>query len=142
MSLPFFCNQTAFFMYFYVPFHFFKVPFEFVCLPKAAFCKLRHIGVPQKGEKCHFSFSLIKRHFCMYFYVPFLFLKSVPILSSLQTQPFARIKRIGVAPKGGKTKVFFYSNRMAFFMYFYVLFHFFKVPFNFVFRSKSSILQG
>ena len=76
MSLLFFSNRTAFLHVFLRAISFFKSLFQF-CLPlqKQHFASLERIGVPQKEEKCHFSFSLIKRHFFMYFYVPFHFFK-------------------------------------------------------------------
>ena len=74
MSLLFFSNKTAFLHVFLRAISFFKVFFNFPLLQKQHFASLGRIGVPQKEEKCHFSFFLIKRHFCMYFYVPFHFL--------------------------------------------------------------------
>ena len=86
-------------------------------------------------------FSNQKAFFHAFLRASSFFSKSLSILSALQTQLFARIKRIGVAPKRGKATVFFYSNRMAFFMYFYVLFHFFKVPFDFVCLPKAAFCK-
>ena len=51
MSVPFFSNQMAFFMYFYVLFYFFKVFFNFASVAKAAFCKAKvHRGTPKRGK--------------------------------------------------------------------------------------------
>ena len=55
--------EQHFFVHIYLPFHFTKVSFAFPSLPKAPFCRAKmHWGTP-KEEKCHFSFSVIERHF-------------------------------------------------------------------------------
>ena len=102
MSLLFFCNKTAFFMYFYVPFHFFKVFFNFPSVAKAAFCKSRaHRGTP-KGGKMSFSFSLIEWHFSCIFTCHFIFLKSFSILSSVAKAAFCKEEAHRSSPKRRK----------------------------------------
>ena len=98
----FFLIKRHFCMYFYVPFHFLKLFFNSTSVAKAAFCKSRHlffcnrIGVPQEEEKCHISFSLIRRH-------------------------FSSLERIGVPPKEEKCHFsFFLIKHGIFVMYFYV----------------------
>ena len=56
MSVPFFANRMAFFMFLNVLFHFFEVPFDLVCLPKAPFYKGKGHWGTRKEEKWKFFF--------------------------------------------------------------------------------------
>ena len=67
MSLLFFSNETAFFHAFLPAISFFQSFSILLPLQKQHFANLERIGVPQKEEKCHFSFSLMKRHSFMHF---------------------------------------------------------------------------
>ena len=128
-------------MYFYVPFLFFKVFFNFTSVAKAAFCKSRANRVPQEVEKCHISFSLIKRHFSMYFYMPFLFFKVFFNFTSVAKAAYCKSRAHRGTPKGGKMSVPFFLNQMAFLHVFLRAISFFQSLFQFYFRCKSSILQ-
>ena len=75
VSLLFSLIEWHFFMQFYVPFHFFKVPFDFASLPKAAFPRLKCIGVTPNKKKMSLLFFLIKRQFFTHVYLPFHFFK-------------------------------------------------------------------
>ena len=129
-------------MHFYLPFNFFNSFSIFFLLQKQHFASLERIGVPPKEEKCHFSFFLIKRHFCMYFYVPFNFFNSFSIFLSLQKQHFASLERIGVPPKEKKGHFSFFLIKRHFCIYFYLPFHFFKLFFNFPFIAKAAICKS
>ena len=79
------------------------------------FAKLKCIRVPQKEDKCHFSFSLIEWHFFMHFYVLF-HLFTVPFdFSAVPKVAFCKSKAHRGTPKGEKMSVIFFSNRTAFF---------------------------
>ena len=76
MSVPFLSESNGIFSCIFTCHFIFSKSFSILLpLQKQHFASLERIGVPQKEEKCHFSFSLIKRHFFMYFYVPFHFFK-------------------------------------------------------------------
>ena len=83
MLLLFFSNETAFLHVFLRVISFFQSFSILLPLQKQHFASLERIGVPQKEEKCHFSFSLMKQHFFMHFYVPFLFSNSLSNLSEI-----------------------------------------------------------
>ena len=128
-------------MYFYIPFLFFKVFFNFPFLAKAAFCKSRGQWVPQEEEKSHISFSLIRRHFCMYFYMPFLFFKVFFNFPFLAKAAFCKSRAHRGTLGGGKMSHLFFSNKTAFFHVFLHAISFFQSLFQFSFPCKSSILQ-
>ena len=86
----------------------------FLSLQKQHFASLEHIGVPPKEEKCHFSFFLIKRHFCMYFYVPFHFFKLFFNFIFVAKAAFCKSRAHRGTPKGGKMSLPFLSDKMAF----------------------------
>ena len=97
-----------FFMYFYVPFHFYSKSFSILLqLQKQHFASLKRIGVTQKEEKCHFSFSLIERHFFMHFYVPFHFFKVPFDFVCLPKAAFCKDKAHRGTSKGAKCHFFF-----------------------------------
>ena len=75
MSLLFFSNETAFFHAFLPAISFFQSFSILLPLRKQHFASLERIGVPPKEEKCQFSFSKMKRHFFIHFYLPFNFFK-------------------------------------------------------------------
>ena len=93
---------------------------------KQHFASVKSIGVPQKKEKCHFSFSLIEWHFFMYFYVPFNFFKVPFDFASLPKGAFCKDKAHRGTPKGAKMSLLFSLIER----HFYVPFNFFKVPFD------------
>ena len=134
--------EWHFFMHFYVPFHFFKLPFDFSFLPKHAFCKAKvQRGIP-KGKKRQFSFSRIKRHFFMHFYVLFHFLKVPFDLACLRKAGFCKDKAHRGTPKGGKMSVLYSLIERQFFYVFLRAISFFLSSFRFFRSSKTSILQG
>ena len=129
-------------MYFYEPFHFFKVPFNFACLSKEAFCKAKlHRGTP-KEEKCQFVIFLIKWHFFMPFYLPFLFFKLLFEFACLSKAAFCKDKAHRGTAKGEKMSLLFSVFERHFFMYFYVPFHVFKVPFDFACLPKAPFCKS
>ena len=125
-----------------MPFHFFKVFFNFASVAKAAFFKSRAQRVPQKEEKCHFSFSLMKRHFFMHFYVPFNFFQLLFDFVWRPKAAFCKAKVHRGTPKEGNMSVPFFLNQMAFLQVFFRAISFFQSLFQFCFRCKSSILQN
>ena len=76
--------------------------------------------------------------FFMHFYVPFHFFKVLFHFASIPKQAFCKSKTHRGTPKGGKMALLFFCNRMAFFMHFYVPFHFFKVLFHFASLPKPA----
>ena len=95
-------------MYFFVPFHFFKVFFNFASVTKAAICKSKeHRGTP-KGGKMSLPFSLMKRHFFMHFYVPFLFFQLPSYFVCRPKAAFCKAKVHRGTPKEGKMSVPFF----------------------------------
>ena len=115
-------------MHFYVPFKFFKVPFDFSAVLKAAFCKAKvDRGTPERA-KMSFLFFFNQMAFFMYFYMLFHIFQLPFDFPFLPKPAFCKGKVHRDTPKGGKMSVPFFSNRMAFFRYFYVLFHFLKLP--------------
>ena len=129
-------------MYFYVPFHFSKVFFNFTSVAKAVFCKSRaHRGTPKEGKRCHFSFSLMKRHFFMHFYVPFHFFQRSFDFVCRPKAAFCKAKVPRGTPIRGKMSIPFFLNQMAFLHVFLRAIPFFQSFFQFCFRCKSSILQ-
>ena len=129
-------------MYFYVAFHFFKVPFDFYAVPKRAFCKAKvHRGTP-KGAKMSFSFSLIKWHFFMYFYVPFHFFKVFFKFASVAKAAFCKSKAHRGTPKVGKMSLVFFSNETAFFHAFLRAISFFQSFFNFASVGKAAFCKS
>ena len=139
--LLFFSIETAFLHVFLRAISFFKVFFNFPLLQKQHFASLGRIGVPQKEEKCHFSFFLIKRHFCMYFYVPFYFFKLFFNFPFAAKAAFFKSRAHRGTPKGGKMSVPFFLNQMEFLHVFLQAISFFQSLFQFCFHCKSSILQ-
>ena len=133
--------KRHFCMYFYMPFLFFKVFFNFNSVSKAAFRSLERLVVPPKEEKCHFSFFLIKRHFCMYFYVPFHFFKLFFNFPFVAKAAFCKSRVHRGTPRGGEMSHLFFSNKTAFLHVFLHAISFFQSLFQFYFRCKSSILQ-
>ena len=114
ISVPFFLNQMAFLHVFLRAISFFKLFFNFPFVAKAAFCKSRaHRGTP-KGGKMSLLFFLIKRHFSMYFYVPFHFFKLFFNFTSVAKAAFCKSRAHRGTPKGGKISVPFFLNQMAF----------------------------
>ena len=99
------------------------------------FARLKCIVLPPQEEKCHFSFSLIERHFFMQFYVPFHFFKVRFDFACLPRAPFGKAKA-----HRGTQKCHFFSSLIErhFFVHVYVLFHFFKVPFDFAPLPKAA----
>ena len=142
MSVPFFLNQMAFLHVFLRAISFFQVFFNFPLLQEQHFASLGRIGVPQKEEKYHFSFSLIKRHFCMYFYVPFHFFKLFFNFPFVAKAAFCNIECIGVPKKEEKCQLSLFLIKRHFCMYFYVPFHFFKVFFNFASIAKAGFCKS
>ena len=106
------------------------------------FASLERIGVPTKEEKYHFSFFLIKRHFCMYFYVPFHFFKLFFNFPFVAKAAFCKSRAHRGTPKGGKMSLLFFSDKTLYCMYFYVPFHFFKLFFNFPFVAKAAFCKS
>ena len=133
--------KRHFLMHFYVPFHFFKVFFNFASIAKAAFCKFTVRRVPQKEGKCHFSFSLMKRHFFMHFYVPFHFFKVSLDFACRPKAAFCKPKVHRGTPKGVKMSFPFFLNQIAFLHVFLRAILFFQSLFQFCFRCKCTILQ-
>ena len=137
MSLLFLSDKTAFLraISFFMSFS--------ILLPwqKQQFASLKRIGVPEKEEKCHFSFSLMKRHFFMHFSVPFYFFKVFFNFASVAKAVFCKSRAHKGTPKGGKMSLLFFSNKTAFFHAFLPAISFFQSLFQFCFRCKSSILQ-
>ena len=82
-------------------------------------------------------FSVMLWQFFMHFCVAFHFFKLTFDFSFLPKAAFCKDKAYRGTPKGGKTSLPFISNGMAFFMHFYVPFHFFKVPFDFASVPKA-----
>ena len=109
---------------------------------KQHFASLERIGVPQKEEKCHFSFSLIKRHFIMHFYVAFYFFKLPFDFVCRPKAAFCKAKVHMGTPKEGKISVPFFSNQIAFFLVFLRAISFFKVFFNFAFVAKAAFCKS
>ena len=141
MSLLFLSDKTAFLHVFLRAISFFNSFSIFLSLQKQQFASLERIVVPPKEEKCHFSFFLIKRHFCMYFYVPFHFFKLFFNFPFVAKAAFCKSRAHGGTPKGGKISVPFFLNQMAFLHVFLRAISFFQSLFQFYFRCKSSILQ-
>ena len=141
MSHLFFSNKTAFLHVFLHAFLFFSL-FQFYFSCKSSILQVQSAkGVPPKEEKCHFSFFLIKRHFCMYFYVPFPFFKVFFNFTSVAKAAFCKSRAHGGTPKGAKISVPFFLNQMAFWHVFLQAISFFQSLFQFYFLCKSSILQ-
>ena len=81
---------------------------------KQHFASIERIVVPQKEGKCHFSFFLIKRHFCMYFYVPVHFFKLFFNFPSVAKAAFCKSRAHRGTPKGGKMSLLSLSDKTAF----------------------------
>ena len=141
MSLFFLSDKTAFLHVFLHAISFFKLFSIFLSLQKQHFASLERIRGTPKEEKCHISFFLIKRHFCMYFYVPFQFLKLFFNFPFVAKAAFCKSRAHRGTPKGGKMSLPFLSDKMAFLHVFLRAISVFKTLFQFSFRCKSSILQ-
>ena len=77
-------------------------------------------------------FSLMKRHFLMHFYVPFLFFQLPSYFVCRPKAAFCKAKAHIGTPKGGKMSLLFFSNETAFFHAFLRAISFFQLPFEFV----------
>ena len=116
MSLLFTPNKTVFFHAVLRAISFFLKSFSILLpLQKQHFASLQHIGIPQKEEKCHFSSSLMKRHFFMHFYVPCHFFKVFFNFASVAKAAFCKSKAHSGTPKEGKMSLLLFSNETAFF---------------------------
>ena len=108
MSLFYFSKETAFFHSFLRAISFFQSFSILLLLQKRHFASLKRIGLPQKEEKCHFSFSLMKRHFFIHFYVPFHFFQPPFDLVCRPKAAFCKAKVHRGSPKEGKMSVPFF----------------------------------
>ena len=140
MSVPFFLNQMAFLLVFLRVILFFQSFSILLPLQNHHFASLECVGVLQKEEKCHFSFSLMKRHFLMHFYVPFHFFKVFFNFAFVAKAAFCKSRAHRGTLKGGKMSLLFFSNETAFFHAFLRVISFFPTPFRFCLPSKSSIV--
>ena len=141
MSVLFFLNQMAFLHVFLPAISFFSKSFSILLpLQKQHFASLKRIVLPQKEEKCHFSFSLMKRHFFMHFYLPFHFFKVFFNFASVAKAAFCKSRAHRGTPKGGKMSLLFFPNEKAFFHAFLRVISFFPTPFRICLPSTSSIL--
>ena len=142
MSLLFFSIETAFLHVFLHAISFFQSLFQFYFSCKSSILQVQSAkGVPPKEEKCHFSFFLIKRHFCMYFYVPFHFLNSFSILLPFQKQHFASLERVWVPQEEEKCHFSFSLIKRHFFVHFYAPFKFFQPSFDYVCCPKAGFCK-
>ena len=85
---------------------------------KQHFARIKSIGVPQKKEKCHFSFSLIEWHFFMYFYLPFQFFNVPFNFVCLPKPAFCKDKAHRGTPKEAKMSLLFLLIERHFCMHF------------------------
>ena len=74
--------------------------------------------------------------------MPFHFFQVSFDFPSLPKAGFFKAKAHRGTPKGGKLSLLFFSNRMAFFMHFYVPFHIFKVLFHFASFPKAAFCKA
>ena len=143
MSFLFFFNRMAFFHVFLHAISFFFNSLSILpAFQKQHFARIKCIGVPQKEEKCKFFFSLIERHFFMYFYMPFYLFKVPFDFASLSKAAFCKDKAHRATPKGAKMSLLFSLNKRLFLNAFLRAISFFQSPFPFCVCFKSSIFQS
>ena len=140
MSVPFFQHQMAFSHVFLRAILFFQSFSILLPLQKQHLASLKRIGVPQKEEKCHFTFSQMKQHFFMHFYVPIYFFKVFFNFAFVTKAAFCKSRAHRGTLKGGKMSLLFFSNETAFFHAFLRAISFFQSLFRLCLPSKSSIL--